>query len=127
MSALVIRCALATTAFVAYWIAWLYDYGLERFEIAPFGAAPYYALVMALPCTVVGVLIGRWWAPAITLAFVPVSLAIPMRCVRESSDVISCFDFAFEDVWVLMAWTCPWLLLGGLIVTLGRQSRARLV
>jgi hypothetical protein len=126
MRGLVIRCAVAAVLFTAYWLAWLFDvYRLDYFVVEPLHSVPYYALAMALPCVLLGALIGRWWAPFITLVFIPAALWIPMRCVKLSDDVIGCADFALEDSWIPMVWTAPWLFLGGLIVSFGPRARAR--
>ena len=124
------RPLIATALFAAYWlpIVWgLVD--LDRGEWPVHTRELFYGLTVFLPCAIVGVIHGRWWAPTVTLVFL-VSVVLPERCrTTYDIDVVTtrCSGLdEFGELAELLVLTVPSVLAGVVAVKLAGLVRAAL-
>ena len=79
----------AVALYGAYWGLWLFGFvDIYRGDLPDWPREAFYALTIGGPCFLVGVVLARWWAPAVGLVFVAF-VPLPEHCVfmRIESDV----------------------------------------
>lgn len=125
-----LRPLIATVLFAAYWLAIVWGFfDPDRGEWPLPTRELFYGLVVFLPCAVVGVIHGRWWAPTVTLVFL-VAVVLPERCVTtQDFDVITTRCSGLDEpgeLVELLVLTVPSVLAGVVAVKLAGRARAAL-
>jgi hypothetical protein len=119
--------AAAIAAYGAYWGLWLFGY-LDIHRTGVMTGVPrvlFGALVIALPCFLLGAAVGRWWAPVVGLFFVAFA-ALPDHCVTVRSDDFTsdfCSGLYGSDLPLILAITTPCVLAGVAAVKLLARLR----